>query len=212
MVGSLILYASVWLVLPSSTWNAAIAVFSVRMRRNPFMAERGKFLSWPPLKTEEKVQVKGMFVPLLFERNPLYASSVKLYCVPPPVTCYLHLRTMNPYLSGSLWLPPVMQRGRIFAIPAPGIFRSKFPSPPRPRGESPRSGNPREKQEKSSIVLLCMSIYFYVHSIHPFHTPTQQGMLIVIILHFKMCLIGGGFKFWLLSISSVLHQSNPWQE
>ena len=36
-----------------------------------------------------------------------------------------------------------------------------------------------------------MSIYFYVHSIHPFHTPTQQGMLIVIILHFKLCLIGG---------------------
>ena len=30
-----------------------------------------------------------------------------------------------------------------------------------------------------------MSIYFYVHSIHPFHTPTQQGMLIVIILHFN---------------------------
>ena len=85
-----------------------------------------------------------------------------------------------------------MQRGSIFGIPAPGIFKSKFPGPPRPRGESPRSGNPGEKQEKSSIVLLCMSIYFCVHSIHPFHTPTQQRMLIVIILHFKLCLIGGG--------------------
>ena len=55
-------------------------VFSVITRQNPFIADKGKYLSCPPPNTDEKNEsVDGILAPVLFVTDPSTGSLMTAY-------------------------------------------------------------------------------------------------------------------------------------